>query len=189
MVGCSVCRHYWLLSDSNPDLEGYKPIALTTATNTHHWAISFHRLENLTNHVFDVSDQDLNLEVPCTTTISWARERSTSALCALGRLGAVIGLPGAVILDVLRNALLRITLLVPDVVSTENWDTNNLPFLLDSSSTANMQSESLVTGRRYVIDRRVLPGVDTAEKTRPLKQGNFILQRNLVSLPEKGQSA
>ena len=44
------------------------------------------------------------------------------------------------ITDVLHNASLRIILTVPEVVGTENWVTSNLPFLLDPSSIAKMQS-------------------------------------------------
>ena len=47
---------------------------------------------------------------------------------------------GAVSADVLHNAFVRITLTVPEVVDTENRVTFNLPFLLDPSSTAEMQS-------------------------------------------------
>ena len=49
-------------------------------------------------------------------------------------------LPGAVNPEVLHNASLLITLIVPEVVGTENWVTSNLPFLLDASSIAKMQS-------------------------------------------------
>ena len=52
----------------------------------------------------------------------------------------VLRLPGAVSPDVLHFASLRITLTVPEVVGTENWVNSNLPFLLDSSSIAKMQS-------------------------------------------------
>ena len=55
-------------------------------------------------------------------------------------IGHVLRLPGAVSLDVLHNASLRITLTVPEVVDTENWVTSSLPFLLDPSSIAKMQS-------------------------------------------------
>ena len=60
-------------------------------------------------------------------------------LC-LPHIGQVLMLPGAVSPDVLHNAFLRITLTVPEVVGTENWVTFNLPFLLDPSSIAKMQS-------------------------------------------------
>ena len=54
--------------------------------------------------------------------------------------GASVRLPGAVSPDVLRFKFLRITLAVPEVVGIENWVTSNIPFLLDSSSIAKMQS-------------------------------------------------
>ena len=46
----------------------------------------------------------------------------------------VLRLSGAVSLDMLYNALLRITLTVLEVVGTENRVTSNLPFLFDPSS-------------------------------------------------------
>ena len=52
----------------------------------------------------------------------------------------MLRLPGAVSLDALRIASLRITLTVPVVVDTENRVTSNLPFLLDPSSTVKTQS-------------------------------------------------
>ena len=52
----------------------------------------------------------------------------------------VLRLSGAVSLDVLRFASLRITLTVPEVVGTENRVTSSLPFLLDPSNIAKMQS-------------------------------------------------
>ena len=55
-------------------------------------------------------------------------------------IGQVLRLPGAVSLDVLHNASFWVTLTVPKVVGTENWVTSNLPFLLDPSSIAKMQS-------------------------------------------------
>ena len=55
-------------------------------------------------------------------------------------IGQVLKLPGAVSLDVLHNTSLQITLTVPEVVGTENEVTSNLPFLLDPSSIAKMQS-------------------------------------------------
>ena len=57
----------------------------------------------------------------------------------------MLRLPGAVSPDVLHFASLPITLTVQEVVGTENWVTSNLPFLLDPSSIAKMQSEPLVT--------------------------------------------
>ena len=54
-------------------------------------------------------------------------------LCHL-HIGQVLRLPGAVSLDVLRFASLRIT----EVVGTEKWITCNLPFLLDPTSIAKM---------------------------------------------------
>ena len=51
-----------------------------------------------------------------------------------------IRLPGAVSPDMLYNAYLWTTLTVPEVVGTENWVTSNLPFLLDPTSIAKMQS-------------------------------------------------
>ena len=61
----------------------------------------------------------------------WARWKPTSALHTFGQ---VLRLSGAVRTDVLHNALLRITLTVPEVVGTENRVTSNLPFLFDPSS-------------------------------------------------------
>ena len=49
-------------------------------------------------------------------------------------IGQVLRLSGAVSLDMLRFASLRITLTVPEVVGTENGVNSNLPFLLDPSS-------------------------------------------------------
>ena len=46
----------------------------------------------------------------------------------------VVRLPGAVSMDVLHNAFLRITVSVPEVVGTEDRVTSNLPFLLYPSS-------------------------------------------------------
>ena len=47
---------------------------------------------------------------------------------------------GAVRPDVLHFASLWITLTVPEGVGTENWAISNLPFLLNPSSIARMQS-------------------------------------------------
>ena len=69
-------------------------------------------------------------------------------LC-LSHIGQVLRLPGAVSPDVLRFASLRITLTVPKVVGTENRVTSNLPFLLDPSSIAKMQS--LATDSRLIF--------------------------------------
>ena len=56
-------------------------------------------------------------------------------------IGQLLRLADAVNPDVLRFApLLWITLTVPEVDGTENWVTSNLPFLLDASSIAKMQS-------------------------------------------------
>ena len=55
-------------------------------------------------------------------------------------IGHVLRLPGAVSPDVLHNVSLRIALTVSEVVGTENRVTSNLPFLLDPSSIAAMQS-------------------------------------------------
>ena len=55
-------------------------------------------------------------------------------------IGQVLRLPGAVSRDVLPFASLWITLTVPEVVGTENWVNSILPFLLDPSSIAKMQS-------------------------------------------------
>ena len=63
----------------------------------------------------------------------------TIHLCP-SHIGQVLRLPGAVSLDVLRFASLRITLAVPEVVGTKNLVTSNLPFLVDPSSIAKMQS-------------------------------------------------
>ena len=54
-------------------------------------------------------------------------------------------LPGAVSMDVLHFAFLRVTQTAPEVTGTENLVTSNLPFLLDSSGMAKMLSKSLVT--------------------------------------------
>ena len=62
-----------------------------------------------------------------------------------------IGLLSAVSLEVLRNTFLLITMTVPEVVGTENGVTSNLPFLLDPSSIAKMQSQSLVTDTRCIL--------------------------------------
>ena len=69
-------------------------------------------------------------------------------LC-LSHIGQVLRLPDAVSPDVLRFASLRITLTVPKVVGTENRVTSNLPFLLDPSSIAKMQS--LATDSRLIF--------------------------------------
>ena len=53
-------------------------------------------------------------------------------------IGQVLRLPGAVSPGVLHFASLRITL--TEVVDTENRVISNLPFLLDLSSIAKMQS-------------------------------------------------
>ena len=47
------------------------------------------------------------------------------------RISQVLKLPGSVSLNVVRNASLRITLTVPEVVDTENWVTSPLPIMLD----------------------------------------------------------
>ena len=60
-------------------------------------------------------------------------------LCS-SHIGQVLRLPAAVSSDVLRFASLRITLTVPEAVGTESRVTSSLPFLLDSSSIAKMQS-------------------------------------------------
>ena len=60
-------------------------------------------------------------------------------LCS-SHIGQVLRLPGVFSPDVLRFASLRIALAVPEVVVTENWVTSKLPFLLDPSSIAKMQS-------------------------------------------------
>ena len=65
--------------------------------------------------------------------------------------GQVLRQPGAVSLDVLHNASLRITLTVPEVVGTENRVTSSLLFLIDPSSIAKMQSYSLVLTAGYII--------------------------------------
>ena len=44
-------------------------------------------------------------------------------------IGGVLRLPHAAGLEVLRNASLRITLIILEVVDTENWVTSSLPFL------------------------------------------------------------
>ena len=75
----------------------------------------------------------------------------TIHLCS-SHIGQVLRLSGAVSPDVLHFAALRITLTVPEVVGTENWVTSNLPFLLYPSSIAKMQSESLLTDSRFLID-------------------------------------
>ena len=55
-------------------------------------------------------------------------------------IGQVLRVSGAISPDVLRFAFFQITLTVPEAVGTENWVTSNLPFLLDPSSIAKMQS-------------------------------------------------
>ena len=55
-------------------------------------------------------------------------------------IGQVLRLPGAVSLNVLHIASLRIKMTVLEVVDTENWVTSSLPFLLDLSIIAKMQS-------------------------------------------------
>ena len=54
--------------------------------------------------------------------------------------GQVLTLPDAASQDVFHNAFNHITQIVPEVVGTENQVTSNLPFLLDPSSIAKMQS-------------------------------------------------
>ena len=60
-------------------------------------------------------------------------------------------MPGAVSPDVLHFASIRLTLTVPEVVGTEVRVTSNLPFLLDPSSIAKMQSQSVVTDNRLLL--------------------------------------
>ena len=55
-------------------------------------------------------------------------------------IGQVFRLPVAGSTDLLHKAALQITLTALEVVDTENWVTSNLPFLLDPSSIAKMQS-------------------------------------------------
>ena len=55
-------------------------------------------------------------------------------------MAQVLRLPGAVNPDVLHSASLRITQTVPEVVDAENQVTSSLPFLLDPTSVAKMQS-------------------------------------------------
>ena len=55
-------------------------------------------------------------------------------------IGQVFRLPGAVSLDVLRVTSLRITLTFSEVVDSENGAASSLPFMLDPSSIAKMQS-------------------------------------------------
>ena len=74
------------------------------------------------------SDQNLNLESLCTFIISFR-------LCPL-RIGQVLRLPGSGV----PYASLRIKLTVSEVVGTKNWVNFSLPFLLDLSSIARMQS-------------------------------------------------
>ena len=77
------------------------------------------------------------LEGPCTTIISWG---TLKIHFSPSHIGYVLRLPGAVSPDVLLFAFLQITLTVSEVVSTEDWVNSNLPFLLDPSSIAKMQS-------------------------------------------------
>ena len=49
-----------------------------------------------------------------------------------------------------------ITLTVPEVAGTENRVTSNLPFLLDPTSIAKMQSQSLLTDSRLYITYDIL---------------------------------
>ena len=58
-------------------------------------------------------------------------------LCPL-HIGQVLRLSGAVSLDMLSFAYLRIILAVPEVVDTENRVTSNLPLLLDPRCIAKM---------------------------------------------------
>ena len=67
----------------------------------------------------------------------------------------VLRLPGAFSPDVLLNASLQITLTVSEVVGTENRVTSSLPFLIDPSSIAKMQSYSLVTDRRFLLCHKI----------------------------------
>ena len=71
-------------------------------------------------------------------------------LCPL-YIGQVLRLPGAVSLNMFHNTSLQITLTALEVVGTENWVTSNLQFMLDPSSIAKMQSQSLVTDSRLLI--------------------------------------
>ena len=80
--------------------------------------------------MLDLSDQDVNNNVIGSLT---------THLCP-SHIGQVLRLPGAVSPDVLHNASFPITLTVPEVVGTENRVTSNLPFLLNPSSIAMMQS-------------------------------------------------
>ena len=52
----------------------------------------------------------------------------------------VLRLCGAVSPNAVHNAFPRITLTVSEAVGIENWVNSNLPFLLDPSSIAKMQS-------------------------------------------------
>ena len=65
-------------------------------------------------------------------------------------IGHVLRLSGAVSPDVLRFESLPITQTVPKGVGTENRVTSNLPFLLDPSSIAKTQSQSIVTDSRLL---------------------------------------
>ena len=66
-------------------------------------------------------------------------------------IGQVLRLPGAVSPEVLHFTSLRITLTVPEVVGTENRVTSSLPFLLNPSSIARTQSQSLLTDSRLLL--------------------------------------
>ena len=76
----------------------------------------------------DLSDQDVNNNVIGSLTT----HRCPS------HIGQVLRLPGAVSLDVLHNASLRITLTVQEVVGNE-WEWGS-PLLLNPSSITKMHS-------------------------------------------------
>ena len=58
---------------------------------------------------------------------------------------------------VLHFASLRVTLIVTEVIGTDNRATSNLPFLLYPSSIAQMQSQSLVTDRQLLLHTTLAP--------------------------------
>ena len=108
------------------------------------WRIKFPSCVKLTKslqqafnpkRLLGLSDRDLNLEAAYTTITSWTHWACVKAAWCCK--------PGPV--------ALCIPLTVPEVLGTENWVTSNLPFLLDPSSIAKMQSQSLLTDSRLLL--------------------------------------
>ena len=94
-----------------------------------------------------LSDRDLKLGGPVyhNNTVGTLKTH----LCP-SHIGQVQRLPGSVSQDVLRNASLRVTLAVQEVVDTENWVNSTLS-CFDPSSIAKMQSYSSASDGRLLL--------------------------------------